>query len=172
MYQWKVLSDDLEILANIGNGDEFKIFLQWWTTGMVTSKLPTKFALQWRHNERNGVSNHRRLYCLFNRIFKRRSSKKTSMLRVTGVRSPVDSRHKGTVARIMFPFDDVIMENLSLTVLHPSFGRLFIVWARLCYFYFSPFVHDSISKFIYAIYVPTIIILECLPCFDRSYSCI
>ena len=41
--------------------------------------------LQWRHNERDGVSNHRRLYCLLNRLFRRRS-KKTSTQWVTGLR--------------------------------------------------------------------------------------
>ena len=40
-------------------------------------------TLHRRHNERNGVSNHRRLDCLLNRSFRRRS-KKTSKLRVTG----------------------------------------------------------------------------------------
>ena len=40
--------------------------------------------LQWRHNKRDGVSNHRRLDCLLNRLFGRRS-KKTSKLRVTGL---------------------------------------------------------------------------------------
>ena len=41
-------------------------------------------ALQWRHNERDGVSNHRHLDCLLNRLFWRRL-KKTSKLRVTGL---------------------------------------------------------------------------------------
>ena len=41
-------------------------------------------ALQWRHNERDGVSNHRRLDCLLKRLFRRRS-KKTSKLPVTGL---------------------------------------------------------------------------------------
>ena len=36
--------------------------------------------LQWRHNERNGVSNHRRIDCLLKRLFGRRSK-----LRVTGL---------------------------------------------------------------------------------------
>ena len=31
--------------------------------------------LQWCHNERDGVSNHRRLDCLLNRLFRRRSKK-------------------------------------------------------------------------------------------------
>ena len=39
--------------------------------------------LQWRHNERNSVSNNWRLDGLLNRFFRRRS-KKTSKLRVTG----------------------------------------------------------------------------------------
>ena len=39
-------------------------------------------ALQWRHNGWDGVSNHRRLDCLLNRVFRRRSNK-TSKLRVT-----------------------------------------------------------------------------------------
>ena len=41
-------------------------------------------TLQWRHNGHDGVSNHRRLDCLLNRLF-RRSSKKTSKLLVTGL---------------------------------------------------------------------------------------
>ena len=42
------------------------------------------FTLQWRHNECDGVSNRRRLHCLFNCGF-RRWSKKTAKLRVTGL---------------------------------------------------------------------------------------
>ena len=41
-------------------------------------------SLQWRHNDRDGVSNHQHHYCLLNRLF-RRTSKKTSKLRVTGL---------------------------------------------------------------------------------------
>ena len=40
--------------------------------------------LQWRHNERDSVSNHRRIDCLLNLLFRRRS-KKTPKLRVTGI---------------------------------------------------------------------------------------
>ena len=42
------------------------------------------FTLQWRHNGRDGVSNHQPHDCLLNRLFRRRS-KKTSKLRVTGL---------------------------------------------------------------------------------------
>ena len=41
-------------------------------------------TLQWRHNERNDVSNHRRFDFLLNRLFRRRS-KKTATLRVAGL---------------------------------------------------------------------------------------
>ena len=41
-------------------------------------------ALHWRHNERNGVSNHQPHDCLLNRLFMRKS-KETSKLRVTGL---------------------------------------------------------------------------------------
>ena len=40
--------------------------------------------LQWRHDNRDVISNHRRLDCLPNRLFKH-ISKKTSKLRVTGL---------------------------------------------------------------------------------------
>ena len=42
------------------------------------------YPLQWRHNERDGVSNHQPHDCLLNRLF-RRKSKKASKLRVTGI---------------------------------------------------------------------------------------
>ena len=48
----------------------------------VQRRRRTDDPLQWRHNERNGVSNYRRLDCLRNRLFRRRPMK-TSELRVT-----------------------------------------------------------------------------------------
>ena len=50
---------------------------------MSTVNIP-KSTLQWHHNERDGVSNHQPHDCSFNRLF-RRTSKKTSKLRVTGL---------------------------------------------------------------------------------------
>ena len=46
-------------------------------------ELPWRIS-QWRHNEHDGISLHRRLGCLLNRLFRRRS-KNTSKLRVTGL---------------------------------------------------------------------------------------
>ena len=57
--------------------------------------------LQWHHNERDGVSNHRHLQCLPNCWF-RRWSKKTSKLRVTGLcagNSPVTGEFPAQMAR-------------------------------------------------------------------------
>ena len=73
------------------------------------SAISQPYTLWWRHNEHNGVSNHQRLDCLLNCLFRCRS-KKTSKLRVRGIHWwPVNSPHKGPVKRKMFPFDDVIM---------------------------------------------------------------
>ena len=74
-------------------------------------------ALQWRHSERDGTSNHQHIDCLFNRLF-RLISKKTQELLITGLcagSSPVTSElpHKGPVTRKMFPFDDVIMMHVK-----------------------------------------------------------
>ena len=71
--------------------------------------------LQWRHDERDGPSNHRRLDYLPNRLFRRRS-RKTSKLHVTAwplwrefIRERWIPPRRGPVTRKMFPFDDVIM---------------------------------------------------------------
>ena len=76
-------------------------------------------TLQRRHNDHDSVSNHQPRGCLLNGLFRRRS-KKTSKLRVTGLcvgisPGPVNSPHKGSVTRKMFPFDDVIMIGNILT---------------------------------------------------------
>ena len=42
-------------------------------------------ALNWRHNERDGVSNHQPHDCLLNPLFRRKSKTKKSKLRVTGL---------------------------------------------------------------------------------------
>ena len=57
-------------------------------------------SLQWRHYERDGVSNHQPHDCLLNRLF-RRKWKKTSKLRVTGLcegNSPVTGEFPAQMA--------------------------------------------------------------------------
>ena len=51
---------------------------------MKPIRWPTWKSLQWRHDERDGVSNQRRLDCLLNRLFRCRS-KKTSKHSITGL---------------------------------------------------------------------------------------
>ena len=80
------------------------------------SSRPTK-TLQWRHNERGGVSTHRRLECLPSRLFTHRS-KKTSKLRATGLcegNSP--GIHRWPI------FSSIILTTLSILV-HPDQGIL------------------------------------------------
>ena len=94
-------------------------YLQCYSSGAL-SRLPVAFTrlqnvhnpLQWRHNERDGVSNQQPHDCLLNRLFRRRS-KKTSKLRVTGLcegNSPVTCEFPAQRASNakMFPLDDVI----------------------------------------------------------------
>ena len=76
-----------EICGIIGSG--YGLALVWqqkenvtWET-LASSKC-ISLTLQWRSNERDGISNHQPHDCLLNRLFMRRS-KKTSKLRVTGL---------------------------------------------------------------------------------------
>ena len=78
----------------------------------IVSWSRVSFPLKIRHN---GVSNHRRFQCLFNRLFRHRSNK-PSRLHATGLcvgNSPVAGvyPHKGPITRKMFPFDDIIMSS-------------------------------------------------------------
>ena len=68
-------------------------------------------SLQWRHNKRNGISNHRRHNCLPNHLSRRRKHQSfTSLAFVRGIHQwPVNSQHKGPVTQKMFPFNYVIM---------------------------------------------------------------
>ena len=76
-------------------------------------------SLQWRHNGRNGVSNHQSHDYLLKRLFRRRSKKHQSSASLTIVRgshrSPVNSPHRWPVTRKMFPFVDVIMHYYRAT---------------------------------------------------------
>ena len=80
----------------------FLLIFPTYTDNDIEFKLPS-CALRWLHNELVGVSNHRRLDCLLNRLF-RRITKEAPKLRITGLcegnqRWPVDSPHKGPMTR-------------------------------------------------------------------------
>ena len=70
-------------------------------------------SLQWRHNWRDGISNHQPRDCLLNRLFGRKSKKhqsSASLAFVRGIhRGPVNSPHEWPVTRKIFPFNDGIM---------------------------------------------------------------
>ena len=71
--------------------------------------------LLWRHNGRDGVSNHQPRECILNRSSRRRSKKTSSSASLAFVRRihrrPVNSPHKWPVTQKMFPFDDAIMHS-------------------------------------------------------------
>ena len=100
-------------------------------------------ALQWRHNGRDGVSNHRRLGCLLNRVLRLRS-KKISKLRVTGLagKSPVIGEFlaQGTSNA----------ENVSIWWRHHSLSWvLSLAYCKYVGFYFSTgacTIRRSLSK--------------------------
>ena len=84
-------------------GDLYVSVLSWCTCVQYFLKFK---PLQWRHNERDDISNHHRFDYLLNRLFRRRS-KKTSKLHVTGLcegNSPVAGEfpHKGPVTQECF----------------------------------------------------------------------
>ena len=123
------------------------------TWDMVRSYIDM-ISLQWRHNERDGVSNQQPHDCLLNPSFWRRS-KKTSKLRVTGLcmgNSPVtvNSPHKGPVTRKMFPFDDVIMWQ-SFIVTKQNSWQYGIFWSAigLSDIYWESYFHLHIYNYHY-----------------------
>ena len=91
----------------------------------------TLITLPWRHNERDGVSNHQAHDCLLNRLFRRRSKKK-SKLRVTGLcegNSPVTGE---------FPTQRACnMENVSIWWRHHETSAPELptscIWSRPAY---------------------------------------
>ena len=90
-------------------------------------------SLWWRHNDRDGVSNHQSYDCLLNRLFRHRS-KKTSKLRVTGL-CEGNSQHKGPVTRKIFHLMTSSCWQTSLnekTTLHRHPQKACRVWLNSC----------------------------------------
>ena len=81
-------------------------------------------TLLWRHNGRDGVSNHQPPDFLLNRLVRRRS--KSALLALYEWNSP----HKGSGTQKMFPFDDVIMRHMWTWLSDPQlwkFGQVDLV---------------------------------------------
>ena len=103
-----------------------------WITRITSLGSDSHFTSQWRHNERDGVSNHQPQDCLLRRLFRRRSTK-TSKLRVTGLcegNSPVTGEFPAQRAsNAENQFDDVIITNdlsqaTEICFCFPAFGFL------------------------------------------------
>ena len=108
-------------------------------------------TLYWRHYDHDGVSNHQPHGCLLKYLFRCRS-KKTSKLRVTGLcvgnsPEPVNSPHKGPVAREMFPFDDVIMDTSTESMTTMGVNRVWLYGTtKHTAILFSSTVHILVSR--------------------------
>ena len=82
----------------------------------VTVVWHTGVSLQWRHNERDGISNYRRCYCLLDRLSRRRT-KKISKVRVTGLCEGGGSTgHRSQ--KIQLYFDKILLKLIQLTKRH------------------------------------------------------
>ena len=116
----------------------------WWCASIYID-----FISQWRHNQRDGVSNHRRLLCLISCRFRRRS-KKTSKLRVTDLcagNSPVTGELRAQKAsnaenvsiwwrhvmhRCELTFSCNTWNSASVTPTPPTTPRTYYKKQRLC----------------------------------------
>ena len=98
----------------LNHGFPWPFFFIWWRHDVYRADFRiAAFLLLWHYNGRDGVSNHQPQDCLLNHSFRRRS-KKTSQLRITGLcagnlRWSMNSPHKWSETRKMFPFDNGIM---------------------------------------------------------------
>ena len=112
----------------------FKAFSPWHLhPGVLLTSSLIDEPLEWHHNERAGVSNHRCIVCLLTLCFGADHRKNQSCVSSPfgggggggggggNHRWPVKSPHKGPVTPKMFPFDDVIMK--STTILIHGIGR-------------------------------------------------
>ena len=96
--------------------------------------------LLWRHNRHDGVSNHQPHDCLLNRLF-RRTSKKTSKLRVIGLcagNSPVPAQRASNA------------ENVSIWWRHHGFGH-----QQPPYWLDWPYITWTILRSIHSVYMTT-----------------
>ena len=116
IYMYQITSWNISKNNTTEKETQSKILLQtptYWCTLLCPS--PARTALWCRHNERDGASNHRRLDCLLNRLFRRRWKKTSyqsfaSLAFVTGGFPSQRARNAE-----LYPFDDIIMVDVSIT---------------------------------------------------------
>ena len=106
----------------------FNPLILWCWNWNIQGGLGQHHALQWRHNELDGISNHQSQDCLLNCLFTRRS-KKTSKLHVTGLcvgNSPVTGEFPAQMASNM--------ENVSIWWRHhDGFWCCCCLWSIVLY---------------------------------------
>ena len=150
LYSWVVLKHipalhDIEYskaITNIEHWLEFKLTINAPCLTLVGDPL------QWRHNERDGLSNHQPCDCFLNCLLRRRSSK-TSKLRVTGLsvgNSPVTGEFPAQRASNA--------ENVSIWWRHRGMGCLLYFIARTqssntSQVLFTVILHTSMHSYFY-----------------------
>ena len=95
----------------------------WWIANYPRNGLPVCSSLQWRDNERDGVSNTGiSIVCLtVDSGADKKYQSPASLAFVQGIhRRPVNSPHKRPVTRKKIPFDDVIMWNTQQTRMYET----------------------------------------------------
>ena len=96
----------------------------WHFSSVTVSDHSCCISLQWRHNGREGVSNHQPHFCSLDRLFRRRS-RKTSKLRVIGLcvgNSPVTGELPAQMASNA--------ENVSIWWRHHGYSCILIQHCR------------------------------------------
>ena len=109
-----------------------------WSPDILFLNVYSRNALQWCHNECDGVSNSRRLDCsaVYSVADQRehQSSASLAFVRGTTVDRWIPLLHKGSATRKMFTFDDVIMGKNAWTMVgaYPfsTAEELFLKWSN------------------------------------------
>ena len=118
------------------------------SSSTIVARKALTHVLQWRHNEHNGVLNHRYIECLLKGMFRRRS-KKTSKPRVTGLcegnslvtgEFPAQRASNATNVSIWWRHHCVTLQDLATVSVNP--------WLEQNSSYSSPTSYND-SHFVY-----------------------
>ena len=130
----------------------FSVYSAWFSNSLIVS------VLKWRHNERDGVSNHQPYDCLLNRLFRRRS-KKTSKLHATGLcegNSPVTDEFPAQRASNT--------ENVSIWWRHHGVTRCWLDFCNsglwyTCKYFHSHTSYESNLKYLAIVYIDILLVI-------------
>ena len=81
----------------------------------ISKRMSSHETLQWRHNDRDGVSNHRRFDCLLNSLLRRRP-KKTTKFHATGLNvwlAQVDKKRQKVPRMKSFTLENIRVSKVS-----------------------------------------------------------